>query len=170
LQGGIIAAAAMPGDQLVRRVRAGFRQYPYLQHRLFDPQLYLCGLDKNTSERVVVNLATQPWFTSHKVPAYDSGEHGSMKQYEERYSTALLESWPGEPFQKEDDSERAVRSCIEYQVYVGCEGIILPSPLIKCVDRGDDSAVVGELDLDAVRIPEREQLDRLAGRNLGQTV
>jgi len=31
-------------------------------------------------------------------------------------------------------------------------------------------AVVGELDLDAVRIPEREQLDRLAGRNLGQTV
>ena len=46
----------------------------------------------------------------------------------------------------------------------------MSSPLIKCVDRGDDSAVVGELDLDAVRIPEREQLDRLAGRNLGQTV
>ena len=58
-----------------------------------------------------------------------------MKQYEERYSTALLERWPGEPFQKEDDSERAVRSCIEYQVYLGCDGIILPSPLIKCVDR-----------------------------------
>jgi len=72
LQGGIIVAAAMPGDQLVRRVRAGFRQYPYLQHRLFDAQLYLCGLDKNTSERVVVNLATQPWFTAHKVRSAES--------------------------------------------------------------------------------------------------
>ncbi len=135
LQGGIIAASAMPGDQLVRRVRAGFRQYPYLQHRLFDPQLYLCGLDKHIAGKTVVNLATQPWFTSRKVPAYDSGEHGTIKNYKETYANALLESWTGEPFETEDAIQTGVRACIQYQLDLGCEGIILPSPLTTVASR-----------------------------------
>ena len=57
IAGGIIAASAMPAGQLVRR---DFRKYPYLQHRLFDPQMYLSSLDPNVARKSVVNLASGP--------------------------------------------------------------------------------------------------------------
>jgi hypothetical protein len=130
IQGGIIAASAMPGGQLVRRVRAGFRRYPYLQHRLFDPQLYLCGLDKYVARKAVINLATHAWFTpSSKVPDYDSDQHGSIKNYKAEHESALLDEWIGEAPSTPADIERAVRACVTYQLELGCEGIILPSPM-----------------------------------------
>lgn len=129
LQGGIIAASAMPAGQLVRRVRAGFRQSPYLQHRLFDPQLYLCGLDKNIAMKTVLNLATQPWFCLSDAPEYDSAEHRSIKLYKEKHAADFFAAWPGRAAQSDEDISRAARACIDYQVALGCEAIILPSPL-----------------------------------------
>jgi hypothetical protein len=127
--GGVIAASAMPAGQLTRRVRAGFKKYPYLKHRLFDPQLYLAGLDKNIAPKTVSKLATQPWFGRHEVPEYDSKEHGSLKGYKDTFQKDLLKTWRGKAVSTDRAIERAVRDCVEYQIELGCEGVILPSPL-----------------------------------------
>lgn len=136
IRGGIIAASAMQAGQLVRRLRGDIRKWPYLQHRLFDPQLYLCGLDKNISRKVVANLATQPWFGSHSVPAYDSSQHGSMKQYRDAHEQDLVDSWLGHPLEDEGEIEEAIRACVEFQIELGCEGVILPSPLTTMATLG----------------------------------
>jgi len=129
LGGGIIAASAMPSGQLVRRIRAGFRKNPYLQHRLFDPQLYLAGLDKLVAPGTVANLATQPWFGKHDVPVYDSETHGTMKAYKDAHEQALLDSWRRTAPTTDDEIGDAVRACVKYQLDLGCEGILLPAPL-----------------------------------------
>jgi hypothetical protein len=129
IRGGIIAASAMPSGQLIRRVRAGLRRSPYLQHRLYDPQLYLAGLDRNVASATVATLATHPWFGSHSVPQYDSDKHGSIKEYKDAHETDLIKSWRGTPLTKSAEIAEAIRASVEYQLQIGCEGVILPSPL-----------------------------------------
>jgi hypothetical protein len=126
IAGGIIAASAMPAGQLVRR---DFRKYPYLQHRLFDPQLYLSSLDQNVAAKSVVNLASWPWFCGGAVPEYDSDKHGSVKNWKDAHAVALLQRWqnciPKDPQGIGD----AARAAVKAQLELGCEAIILPSPL-----------------------------------------
>src|SRR5919108_4374940 len=86
IAGGIISAAAMPAGQLLRRE---FRKYPYLQHRLFDPQLYLSSLDRNVARKSVLNLASWPWFCPGAVPEYDSDKHKSLKNWKELHADDL---------------------------------------------------------------------------------
>jgi hypothetical protein len=87
-------------------------------------------LDKYVARKAVVNLATYPWFAaSSSVPDYDSKEHGSLKDYKAQHEQALLDQWPGAPLTKPDEIERAIRACVEYQRELGCEAIILPSPM-----------------------------------------
>src|SRR5713226_4315661 len=69
IAGAIVLACAMPEGQLLRR---DMRKQPFLQHRMFDPQLYLATLDANTASKSVCNLATWPWFGERGVPQYDS--------------------------------------------------------------------------------------------------
>src|SRR3954451_22250329 len=79
IAGGIILASAMPCGQLLRR---DMRKHSFLQHRVFDPQLYLSGLDPRIAQGPVVNLASWPWF-GVAVPTYDSRHHGSIKNWKE---------------------------------------------------------------------------------------
>jgi hypothetical protein len=132
IAGGIIAASAMPSGQLVRR---DFRKYPYLQHRLFDPQLYLSSLDPNVATKSVVNLASWSWFCPGAVPEYDSDRHLSVKNWKDLHADTLLQSWhnclPNDP-QKIGD---AARSAVKTQLQLGCEMIILPVPLTTLATR-----------------------------------
>src|SRR4051812_43734943 len=86
IAGGIISAVAMPAGQLMRR---GFRQYPYLQHRLFDPQLYLSALDPNVAGKSVLKLASWPWFCPGAAPEYDSSKHRSIKNWKDLHGEDL---------------------------------------------------------------------------------
>lgn len=126
IAGGIIPASAMPAGQLVRR---DFRKYPYLQHRLFDPQLYLSSLDPDVSAKSVINLASWPWFCPGAAPEYDSDTHKSVKNWKDLNADALLRSWrncvPNDPKGIGDAAKAAVRAQLE----LGCEMIILPGPL-----------------------------------------
>lgn len=126
IAGAIIAASAMPAGQLVRR---NFRQYAYLQHRLLDPQLYLAGLDPATATKSVINLASWPWFVIDNVPAYDSDAHGSLKAWKDMHADDLVAGWRGAAVTDPTEVRRAVRSAIEQQVSLGCEMVILPTPL-----------------------------------------
>lgn len=110
-------------------MRRNFRTYPYLQHRAFDPQLYLAGLDRNAARETVVGLATWPWFVRDAVAQYDSDQHGTLKEYHDTVRNDLLAAWPGRPATQDADIYQCVKSCVETQVGLGCEAVILPSPL-----------------------------------------
>jgi len=111
-------------------LRRNLKSYPYLQHRYFDPQIYLAGLNSRQAPTATYNLATFPWFdVTDSVPSYDSSRHGTMKQYKERFSDELVDSWAGQPPTDPDLISRAVREAVLFQVQLGCEGIILPSPM-----------------------------------------
>jgi hypothetical protein len=126
IAGAIIAASAMPAGQLVRR---DFRKYPYLQHRLFDPQLYLSSLDPHVAAGTVVNLASWPWFCPNVVPEYDSDTHASVKHWKDLHAGTLLQSWgscvPSDP----QGIRRAAHAAVRAQLALGCETIVLPGPL-----------------------------------------
>ena len=126
IAGGIIAASAMPAGQLVRR---DFRKYPYLQHRLFDPQLYLSSLDPNVATKSVVNLASWPWFCPGAVPEDDSDRHTSVKNWKDLHADALLRSWPNCVPNDPQRIGAAAKAAVKTQLQLGCEMIILPGPL-----------------------------------------
>lgn len=131
--GGIILACAMPSHQLVRRE---FTKYPHLQHRFFDPQLYLANLDPARATDSVRKLATYPWFGQGETPPYDSDKHGTQQQYKKTYGDTLVQSWrrttPSGPAEIAD----AVRAAVELQLSLGCEAIILPAPMTDSPRRG----------------------------------
>jgi hypothetical protein len=126
IAGGIISAAAMPAGQLLRR---SFRKFPYLQHRLFDPQVYLSNLDPHVAASTVVNLASWPWFCPGAVPEYDSDTHTSLKNWKDKYGGTLLQSWPGCAHTDSQTIADACRAAIRTQLERGCEMVILPGPL-----------------------------------------
>ena len=129
IAGGIIACSAMPAGQLLRRVRKDLRKYPYLQHRLYDPQLYLSGLDPLTSRTTVAKLASHQWFAQHEVPDYDSQQHGTIKEWKDQHEDDLLATWRRSPPSGQTQRSECIRAAVAHQVELGCDAIILPSPL-----------------------------------------
>jgi hypothetical protein len=131
--GGIILATAMPSLQLVRR---DLFKYPHLQHRLFDPQLYLSKIDPAKAAASVRKLATYPWFGKSDIPPYDSEAHGTQRQYKEQYGDSLAQSWRRSPPTDPAGIADAARAAVELQLSLGCEGIILPGPMTDNPRRG----------------------------------
>lgn len=131
--GGILLASGVAAEELVRRQ---FKRYPHLQHRLFDPQLYLSDLDPHRAEGPVRKLSTYRWFGAAGVPEYDSSKHGPMRHYREQYGDKLLASWtrtlPTDPA----EIAEAALMIVDLQLKLGCEGIILPSPMTDNPRRG----------------------------------
>jgi hypothetical protein len=142
IPGTIIAASAIRAGQLIRR---DFRKYPHLQHRLFDPQMYLAGLDKYAAEESVLKLASWPWFGARSVPQYDSDKHGSLKNWKDLHKLDLLTSWSGQAPTAQDHLEASVRDAIAYQLDLGCDALILPAPLTT-VAAGDFGTEVAWMD------------------------
>lgn len=126
--GSIILASAMTHPQLMRRK---FRQYPHLEHRLFDPQLYLAGLDKSTAKGSVEKLATYPWFCkqSAEVPKYDSGAQ-KLQEWKAEASSELLKQWTGKLPSTDEEVRLAVGQAILLQLQLNVQHVILPVPLI----------------------------------------
>lgn len=132
IAGAVLSASSMPAGQLVRR---DFRKYPYLQHRLFDPQLYLSNLDASVASKSVINLASWPWFCPNVVPEYDSDAHSSVKHWKDLHGDALLASWEDCLPRDSAGIRRACRAAVMAQIALGCERIILPGPLTTIATR-----------------------------------
>jgi len=123
--GGVIAASAVPYPQLARR---SLMPYGHLQHRVLDPQLYLASLDPRTATSMVYKLATYPWFGSEP-PTFQTGLHRTFAAYKEQVMPELLHRWPRAVAMDDEQIYRAVRSCLQIQIELGCEALIAPSPL-----------------------------------------
>lgn len=126
IPGNIILASAMPSGQLTRR---NLKSFPHFRRRLFDPQLYLSGLDPDVAKRSVIKLSSYPWFGKHGVPVYDSDKHGSLTDWKELYGEKLLGAWAGHPPSDRKTILEGVRAAVRFQVELGCDAIILPVPL-----------------------------------------
>ncbi len=123
--GGIILPSGLALHTLARRQ---LQQYPYLARRLFDPQLYLAGLPAAACRSACVNLASYGCFVNTPLPAYKSTAQ-RQHQWKQRAEARIPTLWRGTPPSSPDAIEADVRLCIQTQVNLDCEALILPSPL-----------------------------------------
>jgi len=139
------------GNDSGRMVRSA--SLPECQRLLFDPQLYLTGLDCDQSARFCARLATYPWF-GVEAPEFDSGAM-TRREWLSRVQDAVAENWTGHVT---DDVARACSSAIEFQISLGCTHVIFPSPLIT---EREDEAVTQALWLDeSLRVAEESDVAR----------
>ena len=123
--GSVLLASSMPLHQLLRRKRD---KHPHLQRLLFDPQLYLATLSPNQSRKQCVNLASYPWFGSASLGAYDSSQH-DQKTWRDAAHAKIATAWRGVIPIADSEIDVATREAVSVQAALGCEAIILPSPL-----------------------------------------
>lgn len=134
----MLLASAMPAHQLLRRHMDA--RYPHLETRLFDPQLYLAGLDAAASSKHCAYLGSYSWFGVKGLVPYDSAAH-TQKAWSEYAQSEIKTRWPRNAPSGQKAIEKAAQECVEFQKSIGCAAIILPSPLT--VDPGTDYS--GEL-------------------------
>jgi hypothetical protein len=134
VDGGLILASGLPFHVLVRRNLD--RTYPHLVRRLFDPQLYLTGLQNPAvSRKACANLSSYGWFPVGERLGFSSAE---LKQadWNREVRATIHRHWVSEVQSQPSDIEAALLSCLDMQKRIGCEGFILPSPLTT--DLGTD--------------------------------
>jgi|ERR1700733_1594079 len=132
IPGSIIAASAISPVDLERRQ---FVNYPHLERRFLDPQLYMATIDPSLDAKTVARLAAYPWFHGGKVPKYDSGEYGSRKEWKNQHKEDLVSLWTRTVPAKADAIRKAAKSAVEFQLKIGCDGILLPVPLTTIADQ-----------------------------------
>lgn len=125
--GSLILASAMPMHQLVRR-RLGLAG-DHLEHRLFDPQLYLAGMDAVHCGKHCTNLASYPWFGIAGVEPYDSGEY-SQASWRQATEDAIEDAWPSQAPSGVAAIRRGTSEGVAFQHALGTWAVILPAPLI----------------------------------------
>lgn len=124
------------GNDRVRLSRPVPREFDRL---LFDPQLYLMGLDAAQCARSCGRLATHPWFGIEGVPQF---EGGSVREWQQAVREMVATSWPGPVPSTAGERSTRARSAIEFQMSLGCTDILLPSPLISRRENG--AATLGD--------------------------
>lgn len=136
IDGGLIIPSGIAEPMLLRRDLD--RRYPHLKRRLLDPQLYLAGLSGPKCRNACVNLASYGWFGGPGVEEYDSKKL-TQSQWRTKARARIASAWAGSVPTTVRDVARSVHEAIRTQVVVGCEAVILPSPLT--VDPAADYSV-----------------------------
>lgn len=142
VDGGLIFPAGIPVHTLQRRDLS--KKYPHLQRRLLDPQLYLAGLTAATSRRACVNLASYGWFLTSGLTPYESAKQ-AQAEWSRNAKAKIANAWKGTTPSTDVELATSILNCVQVQSVIGCECIILPSPLTT--DQATDYAVeIGWLD------------------------
>ena len=124
-EGGLILCSAMPLHQLVRRRP---QKNKFLSKRVFDPQLYLAGLDPAQSPKHCTTLSSYPWFGVKGLKTFDSSEQ-TQASWRKESNSNIQQIWPRNPPSDPNVISKAVKECIDFQIKLGCECVIIPSPL-----------------------------------------
>ncbi len=111
------------------RQRRLVKEHPHLAHRMLDPQLYLAKVP--ATSKPVPNLATYPWFGVPNQP-FISAQH-TVKDWMDTHEGQLKGDWASDVPTADADIMKAVGSCIDFQLKIGVEAIILPSPLTDII-------------------------------------
>lgn len=153
--GSVILASALPMHQLERRRNLSV-QYPHMRRRFFDPQLYLAELDPNQSTSTCAKLGSYPWFGA-ALQQYSSSQQ-QQNQWMKNAEATIPDLWPSRALSDSRQVSQAIRECIDFQVRMNCQAIILPSPLttdpytdygleLLWLDAGLDYAVSSKIDV-----------------------
>jgi hypothetical protein len=132
IPGSIIAASAISAVDLQKRA---FKKHEHLARRLLDPQLYMASIDPALDPDTVAKLAGYPWFHGHGVPKYDSGEYANRTEWKKQQRPLLLARWNRAVTTDPAAIRSAAHAAIEFQLKLGCDGILLAGPLTTMVDQ-----------------------------------
>ena len=99
----------------------------HFSNRLFDPQLYLSEIDTRARTECT-KLASYPWFITGELKGYVSGEM-TQSDWKDEISDNIDRIWKSRTPSRMPVIEASIRSCIKYQLSLGCDAIVLPSPL-----------------------------------------
>jgi hypothetical protein len=125
LAGGIVYPCGIPRPTLDRRNLS--KTYPHLRRRLFDPQLYLAGLNPARATRACTNLASYGWFGVN-LPRFDSSKF-TQAEWKGTASKGIAKDWKGGLPEDGNEIQAIVDTCVSFQRDLGCEAVILPGPL-----------------------------------------
>ena len=131
IPGSIIAASAISAVDLERRK---FGDYGHFKKKLLDPQLYVATVDPALDPDIVARLAAYPWFHGGAVPKYKSGEHGTRTEWKKKHKSSLISKWTRTVPTTPDAIRKAARAAVEFQLKLGCDGILLAVPLTTIAD------------------------------------
>lgn len=132
---GLKGAVVLPCGNSRPRVE---RDHPGdFQTLLFDPQLYLAGIEVEPRVKTCARLAGYPWFGVRKVANFDSGLE-KRKDWEAKLRDQVLNHWPG---RASSDLAKSASSAVEFQMEFGCTSVILPTPLVD--EREDEASLIG---------------------------
>ena len=132
IPGSIIAASAISAVDLEKRE---FNSYPHLKKKLLDPQLYMATVDPALDSKTVARLAAYPWFHGMTVPKYKSGEHGTRTAWKKKHKEVFVSKWTRTAPTAPEAIRAAARAAVEFQIGLGCDGILLPGPLTTMADQ-----------------------------------
>lgn len=130
---GLEAAILLPHGNSMEKI---VRKAPEVRTLLFDPQLYLAGLDCASSALVCSRLVSYPWFGAEDVPEFNS-DNMNRTEWQRLVRESIDELWRGSPVDV-DEQSNACETAIEFQQSIGCSQIILPSPMVS--EREDEAA------------------------------
>jgi len=99
---------------------------------LFDPQIYLSGLELSKSEKTWSRLASYPFFPFDVPEFRDCGL--SKKAWMRQLIESVRIQWPASLPIDDIPIREMIRSAINFQVELGVSRIILPVPLISEID------------------------------------
>lgn len=102
---------------------------------LFDPQLYLAGLDSSICNKTCARLSTYPWFGGSEIE-FDS-EVQTQKEWFEQHKGKMV--WPFILPTTSQEIKECIRECFEFQKKIGVTHLIIPTPIIE--DLEDEFAV-----------------------------
>ncbi len=126
--GAIILSSGIAYPSITRRKID--TKYPYMKNRYFDPQIYLERLDPHESPKPCFNLISYPWSGTKSLPEFDSDIY-NQKQYKQEQLNRIVEIWNDRDQETDEYIVKAVAKAIDFQIHLGCAGIILPSPLSR---------------------------------------
>ncbi len=127
---GVVYLASYNHQERIRRRALGDFAW-----QLFDPQLYLAGLEPDRRTKACARLATYPWFGVPGLPDFDSGSD-SLTRWQANIQATVTRDWSGAAPTRAGIAP-AARSAVQFQADMGCTHIILPTPLI---DAREDEA------------------------------
>jgi hypothetical protein len=94
---------------------------------LFDPQLYLAGLDSEHCNTTCARLSTYPWFGGSKFE-YDS-EILTQKEWFEKHRESMV--WPISLPTAVNDIRECIKACFDIQINLGVTHLIIPTPIVE---------------------------------------
>jgi len=126
--GAIIVGSAVDYPSISRRKID--KKFSYMKNRYFDPQLYMDKIDPHESPKPCANLISYPWSKTKSVIEFDSDVF-NQKEYKKDLLKRIIDIWNEKEPETEASIVDTVEKVINFQIAIGCEGIILPSPLTK---------------------------------------